>query len=124
VEFDTAAVDAAMGFKGKANGPVFQFSIPRAEPVKDHGMEVPEPMGSAIAINGFGLDVLGGYFQALGLGEALDGRALGLDAKTRASLPLGGDPVVSNYIALRNSNMPTADFTRSRRSRTLTNTPP
>src|SRR5215204_3684833 len=40
--FDTAAVDAAMGFKGKANGPVFQFSIPRAEPVKDHGMEVPE----------------------------------------------------------------------------------
>ena len=40
--FDTAAVDAAMGFKGKANGPVFQVSIPRAEPVKDAGMEVPE----------------------------------------------------------------------------------
>ena len=43
--FDTAAVDAAMGFKGKANGPVFQFSIPRAEPVKDAGMEVPEADG-------------------------------------------------------------------------------
>src|SRR5829696_6526344 len=43
-EFDTAAIDAAMGFKGKANGPVFQYSIPRAEAVKDHGMEVPEPM--------------------------------------------------------------------------------
>src|SRR5215208_643570 len=58
--FDTAAVDAAMGFKGKANGPVFQFSIPRAEPVKDHGMEVPEAMGSAIAIN----------FQGAGSGKA------------------------------------------------------
>src|SRR4051794_14790273 len=58
--FDTAAVDAAMGFKGKANGPVFQFSIPRAEPVKDAGMEVPEAMGSAIAIN----------FQGTGGGKA------------------------------------------------------
>jgi hypothetical protein len=58
--FDTAVVDAAMGFKGKANGPVFQFSIPRAEPVKDHGMEVPEAMGSAIAIN----------FQGTGGGKA------------------------------------------------------
>jgi len=59
-EFDTGAVDAVMGFKGKANGPVFQYSIPRAEPVKDHGMEVPEPMGSAIAIN----------FQGTGGGKA------------------------------------------------------
>jgi hypothetical protein len=60
VDFDTAAVDTVMGFKGKANGPVFQFSIPRAEPVKDHGMEVPEAMGSAIAIN----------FQGTGGGKA------------------------------------------------------
>jgi hypothetical protein len=60
LDFDTAAVDAAIGFKGKANGPVFQFSIPRAEPVKDHGMEVPEAMGSAIAIN----------FQGTGGGKA------------------------------------------------------
>jgi hypothetical protein len=51
LDFDTAAIDAAMGRKGKANGAVFQYSIPRAEPVKDHGMEVPEAMGSAIAIN-------------------------------------------------------------------------
>ena len=58
--FDTAAVDAAMGYKGKANGSVFQFSIPRAEPVKDAGMEVPEAMGSAIAIN----------FQGTGGGKA------------------------------------------------------
>ncbi|HEX8167453.1 MAG TPA: DUF1259 domain-containing protein [Beijerinckiaceae bacterium] len=59
-DFDTAAVEAAIGFKGKANGPVLQFSIPRAEPVKDHGMEVPEAMGSAIAIN----------FQGTGGGKA------------------------------------------------------
>src|SRR4051812_11645803 len=39
VDLDTGAVDAALGFKGKANGPVYQFSIPRAEPVKDAGME-------------------------------------------------------------------------------------
>ena len=51
LDFDTAAIDAAMGRKGKANGAVFAFSIPRAEPVKEHGMEVPEAMGSAIAIN-------------------------------------------------------------------------
>ena len=60
LEFDTAALDAAMGFKGKANGPVFQYAIPRSEPVKDHGMEVPEAMGSAIVIN----------FQATGGGRA------------------------------------------------------
>jgi hypothetical protein len=60
IELDTAAVDTAMGFKGKANGGVYQFSIPRAEPVKDGAMEVPEAMGSAIAIN----------FQPTGGGKA------------------------------------------------------
>jgi hypothetical protein len=60
LEIDTGAIDAVLGFKGKANGPVYQFSIPRAEPVKDHGMEVPEAMGSAIAIN----------FQGAGSGKA------------------------------------------------------
>ena len=59
-DFNTGAVDAVIGFKGKANGPVFQFSIPRAEPVRDHGMDVPEAMGSAIAIN----------FQGTGGGKA------------------------------------------------------
>ena len=60
VKIDTGALDAVLGFKGKANGPVYQISIPRAEPVKDHGMEVPEAMGSAIAIN----------FQGAGSGKA------------------------------------------------------
>jgi hypothetical protein len=60
IDFDTAAVDAAMGRKGKANGAIYQFSIPRADPVKDAGMVVPEAMGSAIAIN----------FQGTGGGKA------------------------------------------------------
>lgn len=60
LDMDTAAVDQAMGYKGKANNGVFQFSIKRAEPVKEGGMEVPEAMGSAIAIN----------FQPTGGGKA------------------------------------------------------
>ena len=60
IDFDTAAVDKILGAKGRNNGGVYQFSIPRAEPVKDGGMEVPEAMGSAIAIN----------FQPTGGGKA------------------------------------------------------
>src|SRR5829696_3771873 len=50
-DIDTAAIDQALGRKGKANGPVYQVSVPRAETPKDNGMEVPEAMGLAIAIN-------------------------------------------------------------------------
>ena len=42
IDLDTAAVRQAMGYKGKANNGIYQFSIPRAEPVKEDGMEVPE----------------------------------------------------------------------------------
>jgi hypothetical protein len=58
-EMDTGAIDQALGRKGKANGAVYQVSVPRAETPKDGGMEVPEAMGSAIAIN----------FQATGPGK-------------------------------------------------------
>jgi hypothetical protein len=60
IDFDTAAVDQALGVKGKNNGGIYQFSIRRAELIKDGGMEVPEAMGSAIAIN----------FQPTGSGKA------------------------------------------------------
>ena len=60
IDLDTAAVDEAIGYRGKANGGVYQFSIQRAGPVKELGMEVPESMGSAIAIN----------FQPTGGGKA------------------------------------------------------
>src|SRR5262249_41887060 len=60
LDFDTAAVDQLLGAKGTNNGGVYQFSIPRAEPIKDGGMDVPPPMGSANAIN----------FQPTGGGKA------------------------------------------------------
>lgn len=60
IDFNTAAVDKAMGYKGKANNGIYQFSIPRAEPTKENGMIVPEAMGSAITIN----------FQPTGGGKA------------------------------------------------------
>jgi len=49
--FDTAMVERGLGYKGKANGGVYAFNIRRAQPVKDDGMDVPEGLGSAIAIN-------------------------------------------------------------------------
>ena len=51
IDLDTAAIDQILGAKGTNNGGVYQFGIPRAEPVKDNGMAVPPPMGSANAIN-------------------------------------------------------------------------
>ena len=51
LDLDTAAVDKALGHKGKVNGGVYQVSIPRAEKVRDGGMEVPEAMGAGIGIN-------------------------------------------------------------------------
>jgi Domain of Unknown Function (DUF1259) len=60
IDLDTAAIDAALGAKGANNGGVYQFGIPRAEPIKDGGMQVPPAMGSANVIN----------FQPTGGGKA------------------------------------------------------
>jgi hypothetical protein len=60
IDLDTAAIDQALGAKGANNGGVYQFGIPRAEPIKDAGMDVAPAMGSANAIN----------FQPTGGGEA------------------------------------------------------
>jgi hypothetical protein len=60
IDLDTTAIDQILGAKGTNNGGVYQFSVPRAEPIKDNGMDVPPPMGSAIAIN----------FQPTGGGKA------------------------------------------------------
>ena len=40
-----------LGYQGKVNGGVYQMNIPRADKIRDEGMEVPDSMGSAIAIN-------------------------------------------------------------------------
>jgi hypothetical protein len=60
IDLDTAALDQTLGAKGANNGGIFQFTIPRAEPINDDGMAVPAAMGSAIAIN----------FQPTGGGKA------------------------------------------------------
>jgi hypothetical protein len=57
IDLDTAALDQTLGSN---NGGIYQFSIPRAEPIKDGNMDVPPPMGSANAIN----------FQPTGGGKA------------------------------------------------------
>ncbi len=48
---DTAAFARALGREGRGAGGVYGVSVPRAEPVRDAGMEVPTAMGSATVIN-------------------------------------------------------------------------
>lgn len=60
IELDTGKLDELIGVKGKVNGGVYQFSVPRRDPVTENGMPVPPPMGTATAIN----------FQPTGDGKA------------------------------------------------------
>jgi len=60
LDLDTAAIDAALGHRGKINNGVYAVSIPRAAIPTSGGMIIPEAMGSAIAIN----------FQPTGGGKA------------------------------------------------------
>src|SRR5712691_1604066 len=60
LDLPTADLDRIIGHPGKANGGVYQFGIPRAEKITEHGMEIPASMGLATAIN----------FQPTGNGRA------------------------------------------------------
>jgi len=60
LDLDTASVEKTLGFNGKANGGVYQFSVPRAEAITERGMPVPPALGTGIAIN----------FQPTGAGKA------------------------------------------------------
>src|SRR6266403_565960 len=62
VDLDTAQLDQLIGGKGQANGGVYQFNVPRRDPILEGGMQVAPvgPMGVAIAIN----------FQPTGSGKA------------------------------------------------------
>jgi hypothetical protein len=51
IDLDTASLDKILGAKGKANGGVYQFSVPRAEAITEGGMTVVPAMGTAMAIN-------------------------------------------------------------------------
>ncbi len=62
IDLDTARIDQVIGVKGQANSGVYQFAVPRRDPITEHGIEVapPGPMGVATAIN----------FQPTGGGKA------------------------------------------------------
>src|SRR3954453_16675117 len=62
VDLDTAQLEQIIGAKGQANGGVYQFNVPRRDPIKENDMVLAPvgPMGVAIAIN----------FQPTGGGKA------------------------------------------------------
>jgi Domain of Unknown Function (DUF1259) len=62
VDLDTAQLEQIIGAKGQANGGVYQFGVPRRDPVTEGGMQVAPagPMGVATVIN----------FQPTGSGKA------------------------------------------------------
>jgi hypothetical protein len=53
VELDTAQLDQIIGVKGQANGGVYQFNVPRRDPITEDGMPLTPvgAMGVAIGIN-------------------------------------------------------------------------
>jgi hypothetical protein len=60
IDIDTARVATILRGTGRANGGVFQFSVPRRETIREMGVEIPPSMGLATAIN----------FQPTGSGRA------------------------------------------------------
>src|SRR3954463_4235619 len=62
IDLDTAQLDQIIGVKGNPNGGVYQFAVPRRDPVTEDGMQLtpPGPIGAATAIG----------FQPTGGGKA------------------------------------------------------
>jgi len=60
IDLPTADLDRIIGKPGKIAGGTYQFAVPRAEKIIEHGTEVPPAMGMAIAMN----------FQPTGEGRA------------------------------------------------------
>ena len=62
VDLDAAQLDRIIGVKGQANGGVYQFAVPRCDPITENGMQIGPvgPMGVATAIG----------FQPTGGGKA------------------------------------------------------
>ena len=62
IDLDTAQLDEIIGVKGQANGGVYQFGVPRRDPISENGtpMTPAGPLGVATAIN----------FQPTGGGKA------------------------------------------------------
>jgi len=60
IDLPTADLDRIIGAAGKIAGGTYQFAVPRAEKIMEHGTEVPPSMGMAIPLN----------FQPAGNGRA------------------------------------------------------
>ncbi len=60
LDLDTAAIAAALGYSGRANGGVYAVNVPRLETIRHAGGDVPASMGLSTAIN----------FQSTGQGRA------------------------------------------------------
>ena len=60
LDLNTAQVEQALGYTGKVNGGILQFSVGRSEKITEGMMEIPPSMGTATAIN----------FQPTGGGKA------------------------------------------------------
>jgi biotin operon repressor len=62
IDLDTAQLDQIIGAKGQANGGVYQFGVPRRDPISENGMQIAPagPLGLATAIG----------FQPTGGGKA------------------------------------------------------
>jgi hypothetical protein len=62
IDLDTVQLDQIIGPKGQPNGGVYQFAVPRSDPVTENDMTIAPvgPMGVATAIN----------FQPIGSGKA------------------------------------------------------
>jgi hypothetical protein len=60
IDLPAADLDRIIGRAGKVAGGTYQFAVPRAETIMEHGAEVPPSMGMAIAMN----------FQPTGNGRA------------------------------------------------------
>jgi len=62
IDLDTAQLDQIMGVKGQPNGGVYQFAVPRRDPVSENGMQMTPvgPLGLATAVG----------FQPTGGGKA------------------------------------------------------
>ena len=67
---DTSQIDTTLGYRGKNNNGIYQFSVPRAETIQDMDTEIPPSMGTATSINfqptGNGRAAITGDFVLLG----------------------------------------------------------
>jgi hypothetical protein len=64
VDLDTAQLDQIIGVKGRANGGVYQFGVPRRDPIKQVGM-VLSPAGPLGVATGIGFQPTGGGRAAI-----------------------------------------------------------